>query len=290
MLLAIDIGNSSISIGVFDAPSAPETGTECCRPTLRLHAKMAADWHRSADEYAVTLRSLLTQDGMTLLAQGGGLTGVVIGSVVPPLTHVLRQAVERLTLLAPVPVTLVGSGMRTGISLLVDEPAQLGADIVANATAACWLYGAPVLVVDFGTATVISAVNANRALMGVTIAPGVQTALEGLRTSAAQIPYVELKQPDAVLGKNTADATRSGLVYGTACMVDGMIDRIRDAAHLPKHTPVVATGGLSALVAPHCQHTLCLEPDLTLMGLYHMMQRTQASRTGGKEGKRAPKI
>jgi type III pantothenate kinase len=250
---------------------------------------MAADRRRSADEYVITLRSIL---------HGGGVDPccvreVMIGSVVPRLTHTLCAAAEglspccgegSLTGEEALSVTVVGSGVRTGVSLLVDEPAQLGADIVCNAAAAVWLYGAPVILVDFGTATVLSAVNAGRALMGVAISPGLNTSLEGLQTAAAQIPYIELKSPGATLGRNTAASTRSGIVYGTACMVDGMIDRILAEAHLPPTVPVVATGGMCNLVRPFCRHTLVEEKDLTLLGLARI-----AMLTGEREGKRTRK-
>ncbi len=277
MLLAVDIGNSSISVGLFDL-----TALQGGRPTLNLRVKMAADRQKSADEYAMTLLALLSAGGY----RPDDITAAVIGSVVPPLTHTVRIAVDRLTAPVrgelPLPVTVMGSGVRTGIGLLVDEPSALGADIVANATAAVWLYGAPVIIVDFGTATVLSAVNANRALVGVSIAPGLHTALESLRTSAARIPYIELGVPGQILGRNTADSTRSGLVYGTACMVDGLIDRIPAEAHLPPDTPVVGTGGLLSLVASHCRHTLVEEPDLTLLGLWRVF-----SLTGEREGRKA---
>ena len=280
MLLAIDIGNTSISLGVFDtAPDAVLDGGG--RPPLRLRAKMAADRRRSADEYAITLRSILKGGGMDPASVGE----VMIGSVVPLLTHTLCAAAQGLCPPTgekpPVTVTVVGSGVRTGVSLLVDEPSQLGADIVCNAAAAVWLYGAPVIIVDFGTATVLSAVNAGRALMGVTISPGLNTSLEGLQTAAAQIPYIELKSPGPTLGRNTAASTRSGIVYGTACMVDGMIDRILTEAHLPPTVPVVATGGMCNLVLPHCRHTLVEERDLTLLGLARI-----AMLTGEREERR----
>ena len=266
MLLALDIGNSSISVGVFplDKPTA--------RPTPILTAKLSAHTGRTADEYAVTMRSLLAEGGCT-----AAITAAVIGSVVPQLTHTLESAVGKLRGGTPIPVTHIGGGVRTGISLRVDDPAALGADIVTNAAAAVSLYGAPVIFLDFGTATVCGAVNMARELVGVSIAPGVTTALEGLRAATAQIPYLELKAPESALGKNTPAAIRSGLVLGTACMVDGLIERIRNEMKLPKNAalPIVATGGLSELVLPACTHSIHREDDLTLMGLYFIHQATE---------------
>ena len=175
MLLAIDIGNSSISLGLFDLTAADP------RPAPVLTAKLSAATGRTADEYAVIIRGLLTDRGYD-----GVITAAVMGSVVPQLTHTLESAVRRLGGDAPIPVTHIGGGVRTGISLRVDDPASLGADIVTNVSAAVALYGAPVIFLDFGTATVCGAVNMSRELVGVSISPGVTTALEGLRAAAAQ--------------------------------------------------------------------------------------------------------
>lgn len=264
MLLALDIGNSSISLGLFDlaAPAAD-------RPTPVLTAKLEAAVGRTADEYAVLIRGLLSEK-----SYDKAVTAAVIGSVVPQLTHTLEATVHKLGW--NIPITHIGGGVRTGISLRVDDPSALGADIVTNAAAAAKLYGAPVIFLDFGTATVCGAVNTARELAGVSIASGVTTSLEGLRAAAAQIPYMELKAPDTALGKNTPAAIRSGVVLGTACMIDGMIERIRGELKLPKDAdlPVVATGGLSELVLPACTHRIASEPDLTLMGLYFIYKAT----------------
>ena len=265
MLLALDIGNSSISLGLFDL-NAQDT-----RPAPVLTAKLSADTRRTADEYTVIMRGLLAEKGYHT-----AITAAVMGSVVPQLTHTLETAIRRLSGDASLPVTHIGGGVRTGISLRVDDPTALGADIVTNASAAVRLYGAPVIFLDFGTATVCGAVNAARELVGVAIAPGVLTSLEGLRTATAQIPYLDLKAPDATLGKNTPAAIRSGLVLGTACMIDGMIRRIRDELKLPRDAtlPVVATGGLADLVLPSCTHAVQKEEFLTLLGLCFIHQAT----------------
>ena len=265
MLLALDVGNSSISLGLFDL------ATKDPRPTPVMTAKLSADTGRTADEYAVIIRGLLAEHG-----SAAGITAAVMGSVVPQLTHTLESAVQKLGGGTAIPVTHIGGGVRTGISLRVDDPSALGADIVTDAAAAVKLYGAPVVFLDFGTATVCGAVNPARELVGVSIAPGVTTSLEGLRAAAAQIPYLELKAPDTALGKNTPAAIRSGLILGTACMIDGMIRRIRTELRLPEHAslPVVATGGLSELVLPACTHEIQSEPDLTLLGLYFIYKAT----------------
>lgn len=268
MLLALDIGNSSISLGLFDLTASADG-----RPAPVLTAKLASTTGRTADEYAVLIRGLLSERGYA--GHGAApITAAVIGSVVPQLTHTLEATVRKLG--DSIPITHIGGGVRTGVSLRVDDPAVLGADIVTNAAAAVRLYGAPVVFLDFGTATVCGAVNTARELTGVAIAPGVTTSLEGLRTAAAQIPYMELKAPDTALGKNTSAAIRAGVVLGTACMIDGMIERIREELKLPQNAPlpVVATGGLAELVLPSCTHEIASEPDLTLMGLYFIYKAT----------------
>lgn len=256
MLLALDIGNSSISLGIFDT-QVPQDDS----PALVFTGKLSSDTGRTADEYIILLRGLLG-------ARTSDITEAVMGSVVPQLTHTLEAAVRRLCGDA-LPILHMGGGVRSGIHLRVDDPAALGADIVTNAAAAARLCGTPVIFFDYGTATVCGAVNAARELIGVIIAPGVQTSLEGLRAAAAQIPYLELKPPEALLGKNTSASIRSGLITGTACMTDELIGRLRTELCISPDSPlpIVATGGLAPLVLPHCRHSLRHEPALTLMGL-----------------------
>lgn len=261
MLLAIDIGNSSICLGLFDGDR------------LTFTAKLSADTKRSADEYAVTIRGLLSANGIS----PADVQSAVVSSVVPKLTHTVQNALAWRDAPTPIPVMTVGGGVKTGISLKVDDPSGLGADIVTNATAAVKKYGAPVIVVDIGTATVISCVNSQKALVGVAISPGPVTAQEGLHQSAALIPYAELSRPVGALGKNTPAALRSGLVVGHACMIDGMVDRIIREQKLSPDTPVVITGGLSPLIMAECQHPMTYEKDLTLWGLYHVHTATVAA-------------
>ena len=254
MLLAIDIGNSSICLGLFR------------EDTLDTTAKLSADTKRSADEYAVIIRGLL--EARNINPQK--VTAAIISSVVPKLTYTIEKALKWQNF----PIYTVGNGVKTGISLKVDDPAQLGTDIVTNAAAAVKLYGAPVAIVDIGTATVISAVTEQKALMGVAIAPGPVASLEGLRESAALIPDTELNAPVSALGKNTPAALRSGIVMGHACRIDGMLSRIFSEYRLPESTPVVVTGGLAPLIIAQCHHKVTYEEHLTLWGLYHMYTAT----------------
>lgn len=261
MFLAIDIGNSSICLGLFDHGNDKTT-------TLRTTAKLSADTKRTSDEYAVIIRALLAAQGISTDA----VTAAMLSSVVPRLTHSITEA------LSPIPTYTVGGGVKTGIGLRVDDPSQLGADIVTNASAAVKLYGAPVLVVDIGTATVISAIDSQKSLIGVAIAPGPASAQEGLHASAALIPYAELNKPQQPLGKNTPSALQSGIVMGHACMVDGMLQRILETYGFPPDTPVVVTGGLAPMVTPQCRHKLTYQKDLTLWGLYHIYTATHANK------------
>lgn len=272
MLLAIDIGNSSISLGLFDTPDGG-AGLTSARPQLGSKAKIAADPRRSADEYRITLNQLLRDGGYT----PADVDAAVIGSVVPSLTHSLREAVARLCRPADgseLPIRTVGAGTRSGLILSVDDPAQLGADIVTNAAAAVWLYGAPVVVLDFGTATVLSCVDGSKTLLGVSILPGLQTSLDGLHGAAALLPNVELRCPESVLGRSTADAICAGVVYGSVAMAEGLVERALREAHLPEETPVVVTGGLAPLVLPLCRRPMHREEALTLYGLYRVFELT----------------
>ena len=251
MLLVIDAGNSSISLGLFETPDvgAPDGNTPGGRPTLLWTVKIAADPQRSADEYRLTLGLLLRDGGYS----PADVDAVALGSVVPALTHTLREALGRLCRRSdgtPVPLRTVSAGTRTGLVLQIDDPAQLGADIVTGAAAAVWLYGTPVAVLDFGTATVLSCVDANRTLLGVSIAPGMQTSLDGLRGAAALIPHVELRAPENVLGRNTADSVRAGVVYGTAAMADGLVEHPADRSVLrhPLLPPPDAPGGRTDVI------------------------------------------
>ena len=263
MLLAIDIGNSSICLGIFRDTALVAT------------AKLSADTKRSADEYAVIIRGLLSAHGI----DPQEITAAIISSVVPKLTQNIEKALCQQEVPPPLPVYVVGNGVKTIVSLKVDDPSQLGTDIVTNAAAAVKHYGAPVAIVDIGTATVISMVNEQKALMGVSIAPGPIAAEEGLRASAALIPYTELSAPTAPLGKNTAAALQSGIILGHACMIDGILDRICAEYHLPSDMPVVITGGLAPLIMAHCHHALKHEEHLTLWGLYHMYHATVGAKS-----------
>jgi len=259
MLLAVDIGNSNITIGVFDGE------------TLLMRAKLSAARERSADEYAALFYDMLRIKGV----ERGALTGCIISSVVPALTGLVEEAVRTLTGLGAMKV---GPGTKTGFRIRIDDPSQLGADLVADTAAALAEYGAPLILVDVGTVTTIAAVDADKTYLGGCILPGLYASAELLKASTALLPSIAL-QPvgGSALGKNSADAMRFGLLCGSAMMVDGFIDRY---SGLPKMAgaKVVATGGSAELITAQCSHAVTLDGDLTLKGLQKLYQLNAAKK------------
>jgi type III pantothenate kinase len=192
----------------------------------------------------------------------GDVTGCAISSVVPPLTPVFTELCKRYLRQEPV---VVGPGVKTGVSIRTDNPAEVGADLIVNAVAARQLYSAPVIVIGFGTATTFSAISAQGDFVGVAIAPGVYTGAEALFRFAAKLPQVELARPPRAIGKNTIHSMQSGMIFGFAGLVEGLVKRIR--AELGGQARVVATGGLAELIAAETNVIEIVEPDLTLIGL-----------------------
>lgn len=246
MLLAVDVGNTETLIGLFK-------GDE-----LAWHWRIATVPERTSDEQALMLTGLLAQQDLSFTKQ---VTGVVISSVVPFSTQALRDMVERYWHFEPI---VVEPGIKTGVSILIDNPREVGADRVVNSLAAFTQYGGPCIVVDFGTATNFDVVSAKGEYLGGAIAPGLQVAAEALYSAAARLTWVELQAPHSVVGKNTVEAVQSGLIFGAAAEVDGMVDRIKKDLG---PAVVVATGGLAPLVVPHCHTIDHDEPWLTLEGL-----------------------
>jgi type III pantothenate kinase len=256
MLLCIDIGNTNIKLGLFEDD----------RP--RAHWRVATDRARLADEYAMLLLDLFAAEHMST----GDVTGCVISSVVPPLTPAFAEISKRYLKQEPI---MVGPGIKTGLSIRTDHPAEVGADLIVSAVAARQMYGAPVIVIGFGTATTFGAVSAQGDYVGVAIAPGVATGAEALFRFAAKLPQVELARPPRAIGKNTIHSMQSGLIFGFAGLVEGLVKRMR--AELGGQARVIATGGLAELIAAETDTIEVVEPDLTLFGLrmiYEMNQET----------------
>ena len=190
------------------------------------------------------------------------VSGAAISSVVPILTQTMANAIK---IVFNVKAVIVGPGIKTGINLLADNPAQVGADLICACVAAAKLYTPPVLIIDMGTATKFMLVDESKSFTGVSIMPGVEISLKALTGGAAQLPQISLVPPKKLLGTNTIDCMRSGIIYGNAAMLDGMIDRIGD--EVKSELTIVATGGLSRSIIPYCRHDVILDDDLILKGL-----------------------
>ncbi len=253
MLLAVNVGNTNTVLGVFRGSS------------LEHQWRVSTEPERTADELAVLFAGLLDQAGLSFSNQ---ITGVVVSSVVPSSTTALRDMVTRYFNFPPV---LVEPGTRTGLSILTDNPRELGADRVVNALAAYSRYGGPCIVIDFGTATTYDAVSEKGEFLGGVIAPGIQVSNASLSSSTARLPQVELQAPRSVIGKSTVECIQAGLIYGTAAEVDGVIERIK--GELGAGATVVATGGLAPAVLPYCRTIDEHDPWLTLEGLRLVFER-----------------
>ena len=246
MLLCIDIGNTNMKFGLFEGDR------------LRAHWRIATDRAKLSDEYAMLLLNLFASERL----QTDDVTGCAISSVVPPLTPAFAEVARRYLKQEPV---IVGPGVRTGLSIRTDHPAEVGADLIVSAVAARQMYGAPVIVIGFGTATTFAAVSPQGDFVGVAIAPGVGTGAEALFRFAAQLPQVELTRPPHAIGKNTIHSMQSGLVFGFAGLIEGLVKRMR--AELGGNARVIATGGLAELIAAETDMIEVVEPDLALIGL-----------------------
>jgi type III pantothenate kinase len=246
MLLAIDVGNTETVVGVFRDEE------------LAWRWRMATVPERTADELALLFGGFLQQQELSF---DRNVTGVVLSSVVPSATQALREMVRRYFRFPPV---VVEPGVKTGVPVLTDNPKEVGADRIVNALAAFTRYGGPCVVVDFGTATTFDCVSEHGEYVGGAIAPGLQVAARALFEHTARLPLVELVAPEAAIGKNTVESVQSGLIFGYAALIDGMVERI--AKELGQPT-VVATGGLASAVIEECRTVDHHEPWLTLEGL-----------------------
>lgn len=246
MLLAIDIGNSMVNLGVFD------------EDRLVANLRVSTDARRSADEYGLTLRDLLALNGVDV----SGITDVCMCSVVPTLTGVFEQLIQTYFKVNPLTVT---AGVKTGLQISYDNPRDVGADRIVDAVAAIELYGPPIIIVDFGTATVFDAVARDGVYLGGAISPGINVAAEALFLNTSQLRRVELVAPESAIGKNTTEALQSGLVLGYAGLVTGLVSRFKK--ELGEDAKVVGTGGLANIISQVADVFDDINPDLTLIGL-----------------------
>ena len=247
MILAIDIGNSNIMIGGFE-------GDE-----LTFVVNLSTEINMTSDEYASKILGVLAVHN----AVDKSVKGAIISSVVPPLNATIKKAVR---LLWGIDALTVGPGVKTGLNIHCDTPSSVGADLICACVAAHNIYGSPSLIIDMGTATKMTVVNAKGAFTGVSIIPGVLMGLHALSEQTAQLPKVEPTAPKTVIGKNTSDSMRSGVIFGNAAMIDGMIDRINK--EIGTKLSVYATGGAAHLIIPHCEHTITTDEHLVLKGLH----------------------
>ncbi|TLM72822.1 MAG: type III pantothenate kinase [Actinobacteria bacterium] len=252
MFLAIDVGNTQTVLGLFDGRELIE------------HWRVSTDASLTSDELRVKVGGLMLVAGR----DWGDVERVVVASVVPALTGAFEQMAESATGRSPM---VVGPGLKTGLKIRYDDPREVGADRIVNALAAVERCGAPVIVVDFGTATTIDVVDASGAYIGGAIAPGVETSAEALFEAAARLSKVDLEPPGKAIGSNTRESVQSGLLLGEAAMVDGLVRRCW--AEIGTECPVIATGGLAARMTPLCETVAEADPDLTLRGLAIVYER-----------------
>ncbi len=246
MLLALDIGNTAITIGVFDGEQ------------MRARWSIATDVENLVDEYAILLLSLLETEGLGRK----DIDEAILGSVVPSLTPVFQELCRRYFKVAPL---VVDPGVRTGIRILYDSPRDVGADRVIDAVAAIKLYGPPLIIVDFGTATVFDAISREGDYVGGVIAPGIGISMEALFERTAKLPRIELERPRTAIGKTTVSAMQAGIIFGYVGLIEGIIARMRK--ELDPKAKVIATGGFAPMIAKETSVIQEVNVDLTLVGL-----------------------
>lgn len=247
MVLTIDIGNTNIVVG----------GAE--EKKINFVSRIATDKNRTEFEYAILLDGILSINK----SKNDIIEGAVISSVVPPLTSVMKKAAEMVCGKTPLIVT---PHIKTGLDIKTDNPAALGSDLVVDAVAALAEYKPPVIIIDMGTATTMSVIDKNSSYIGGAIIPGMVISQTALSANTSQLPYISISAPERVIGKNTVDSMKSGMIFAAASMLDGMIDRIQD--ELGEPALAVATGGLSGTVVPYCRRKIIYDSELLLKGLY----------------------
>lgn len=246
MLICIDIGNSNITIGVFEDEA------------LKFTARLATDTRRTSDQYAIEIRDIIEIYGI----KSADITHAAISSVVPTVGSAIERAVNRLFGIRPV---VLGPGVKTGLNIKIDNPAQLGADLAAGAVGALAKYPTPTIIIDMGTASTISVLGKSGEFLGGVIAAGVKLTMDALASRTAQLPSVSIEAPKKTIGTNTADCIKSGLIMGQSAMIDGLITKIE--RELGEPATVVATGGLAPDVVKYCDHDISIDDNLLLEGL-----------------------
>ena len=246
MILTIEIGNSTITLGGVEGD---EVRFECMINTDRV---------KTSDTYCIDLKTLFEIYGIGL----DTIEGVIISSVVPQVLNSVRRAIRKLLDVEPL---VVGPGLKTGLNIRLENPSQMGAALVAADVGALREYQPPLIIIDMGTATTMSVLDETGAHLGGCVCPGVKIGLEALTARTSLLPGIQLDRPERVLGRNTADAMRSGIMYGAASMLDGMIDRFRE--ELGCDFNIIATGGLAEQIVPLCRHEMIYDHNLIIKGL-----------------------
>ena len=249
MILAIDMGNTNIVIGCVDEEK------------VLFEERLATDLSKTELEYVVIFKTVLELYGI----EKEKVTGAIISSVVPQLVNIIKSAVYKLIKVEPM---VVGPGVKTGLNILMDEPRRVGSDLIVDAVAAINNYGTPLIVIDMGTATTMSVIDRKGNYIGGVIMPGIRVSVDSLVSRTAQLQRISLDAPDKVIGKNTINCMKSGVIYGNASCIDGMIDRLaEEMGESPDDVKVVATGGLARVILPECRHNIIQDDELLLKGL-----------------------
>ncbi|MDG4657964.1 type III pantothenate kinase [Ectobacillus antri] len=252
MIFVLDVGNTNAVLGVFE------------QGTLRQHWRVETNRNKTEDEYGMLVKELLQHEGI----QFSDITGIIISSVVPPIMFALERMCEKYFKRKPL---VVGPGIKTGLNIKYENPREVGADRIVNAVAAIQMYGGPLVIVDFGTATTYCYIDEHKNYMGGAITPGIMISAEALYSRAAKLPRIEITRPSEVIGRNTVSAMQAGILFGYVGQVEGIVKRMKEQA---KTEPlVVATGGLAKLIAEESDVIDIVDPFLTLKGLYMLYER-----------------
>lgn len=247
MLLAVDIGNTNIVFGCVDE-----------NDNVKLFERISTNHNATSAEYAVLIKTLLEMNGYST----DNISDAIMSSVVPSVTNTVKEAVKKLF---HTDIMVAGPGVKTGLNILIDNPAQLGSDQAVDAVAAIKEYPVPLIVIDMGTATTISVIDNNKCYLGGLIMTGMGVAADALIARTAQLPKINFEAPSKIIGTNTIDCLKSGMLYSNACAIDGIVERIEN--ELGKKCTVVATGGLSDLVIPLCKRKIIIDSSLLIKGL-----------------------
>ncbi|MDT8862666.1 type III pantothenate kinase [Alkalihalobacillus sp. MEB130] len=252
MIMVVDVGNTNIVLGVYQGKD------------LLYHWRIATSRQKTEDEWAMSLKGLFEHEALSFKE----IEGIIISSVVPPIMYTLELMCKKYFGLKPL---VIGPGIKTGLNVKYDNPKEVGADRIVNAVAAIQLYGSPLIVVDFGTATTYCYINEDRQYMGGAISPGISISTEALYNRASKLPRIEIAKPQKILGTNTVHAMQAGIFYGYVGQVDGIVNRMKTQS---KEVPtVIATGGMASLIASETETIDVVEPFLTLKGLQMIYEK-----------------